>query len=65
MIFNQMQRGEAAARRVFDMIDLEPTIIDKSDATELQGPIESIQFDDVHFTYPNTETPVLNGISFR
>ena len=65
MLVNQLQRGEAAARRVFDMIDLEPTIIDKPDATELRGPIESIQFEDVHFTYPNTETPVLNGISFR
>ena len=65
ILVNQLQRGEAAARRVFDMIDLEPTIIDKPDATELQGPIESIQFEDVHFTYPNTETPVLNGISFN
>ena len=65
MLVNQLQRGEAAARRVFDMVDLEPTIIDKPDATELRGPIESIQFEDVHFTYPNTEAPVLNGISFR
>ena len=37
------------------MVDLELTIIDKPDATELRGPIESIQFEDVHFTYPNTE----------
>ena len=65
MLVNQLQRGEAAARRVFDMVDLEPTIIDNPESVELKGPIESVQFDDVHFTYPNTETPVLNGISFK
>ena len=65
MLVNQLQRGEAAARRVFDMVDLEPTIIDNPNAMILQGPIESVQFEDVHFTYPNTQTPVLNGISFK
>jgi len=65
LLVNQLQRGEAAARRVFDMIDLEPTIIDREDAKPLTGAIESIEFDDVHFTYPGTETPVLNGISFK
>ena len=65
MLVNQLQRGEAAARRVFDMVDLEPTIIDNPNAMMLQEPIESVQFEDVHFTYPNTQTPVLNGISFK
>jgi ATP-binding cassette subfamily B protein len=64
MLVNQLQRGEAAARRVFDMVDLEPTIVDRPDSAVLEGPIHSVQFDDVHFTYPGTETPVLNGISF-
>jgi ATP-binding cassette subfamily B protein len=65
MLVNQLQRGEAAARRVFDMVDLKPTIIDNPNAIKLQGPIEFVQFEDVHFTYPNTKTPVLNGISFK
>ena len=65
MLVNQLQRGEAAARRVFDMVDLQPTIIDNPNAMMLEGPIESVQFEDVHFTYPNTQTPVLNGISFK
>ena len=64
MLVNQLQRGEAAARRVFDMVDLEPTIFDNPGASALDNPIESVQFEDVHFTYPETETPVLNGISF-
>ena len=65
MLVNQLQRGEAAARRVFDMVDLEPTIIDKPDAIELEDPISSVEFEDVHFTYPNTQSPVLTGISFK
>lgn len=64
ILVNQLQRGEAAARRVFAAIDLEPTIVDSEDATQLLGPIESIEFKDVHFTYPNTSTKVLSGISF-
>jgi len=38
--------------------------VDAEDATALLGPIESIEFKDVHFTYPNTSTKVLSGISF-
>ena len=65
MLVNQLQRGEAAARRVFAMVDLEPSIVDKEGATALDGPIESIEFSHVQFTYPGTETPVLNDISFK
>ncbi len=65
ILVNQLQRGEAAARRVFDMIDLEPTIVDKEGTTILVEPITEVEFRDVHFTYPGTESPVLNGISFK
>ena len=65
MLVNQLQRGEAAARRVFSMVDLEPSIVDKEGATALDGPIESIEFSHVQFSYPGTDTPVLNDISFK
>ena len=60
MLVNQLQRGEAAARRVFAMVDLEPSIVDKADATDLEGPIENIEFNDVHFTYPGTDTAAVS-----
>lgn len=65
MLVNQLQRGEAAARRVFAAIDLEPTIVDSADSKPLQGTIDTVEFDNVYFTYPGTSTPVLNGISFK
>ena len=64
MLINQLQRGEASARRVFSIVDLEPTITDQEGAVELTGPITSVEFDNVHFTYPGTTTKVLSGISF-
>ena len=40
MLLNQLQKGEAASRRVFAVIDLEPSIYDKEDALPLEEPIE-------------------------
>lgn len=65
MLVNQLQKGEASARRVFALVDLEPTITDKPDAKELDGAIKSVEFENVHFTYPGTSTKVLAGISFK
>ena len=65
MLVNQLQKGEASARRVFSLVDLKPTIRDKEGAKELDGPITSVEFNDVHFTYPGTSTKVLAGISFK
>jgi len=64
MMIGQIQRGEAASKRVFALMDLEPSIFDKPDAIPLDGPIRSISFDDVTFAYPTSEANVLNGISF-
>ena len=65
ILINQLQRGEAAARRVFAVVDLEPEIYDNEDAIELTEEISSVEFRDVYFTYPNTTVPVLSGISFK
>ena len=65
ILVNQLQRGEAAARRVFAVVDLEPTIVDKEGSKELEGGIRSVEFNNVYFTYPNTSIKVLNGITFK
>ena len=38
MLLNQLQKGEAASKRVFAIIDLEPSIFDKEGAIPLEGP---------------------------
>ena len=65
MLLNQLQKGEAASKRVFALIDLEPSIFDRQDAIPLDGQIESVSFADVTFAYPTSESNVLNGISFN
>ena len=65
MLLNQLQKGEAASKRVFAIIDLEPSIFDRQDAIPLDGPISSLSFQDVTFAYPSSESNVLNGISFN
>jgi len=65
MLLNQLQKGEAASKRVFAIIDLEPSIFDRQDASPLDGPINSLSFQDVTFAYPSSESNVLNGISFN
>jgi ATP-binding cassette subfamily B protein len=65
LLLNQLQKGEASSKRVFALIDLEPSIFDKEGAIELDGPITSISFDNVSFSYPSSEGNVLNGISFK
>ena len=65
LLMNQLQRGEAAARRVFALIDLEPSITDSKEARNLDEPITSISFDGVTFAYPGTSINVLNNVSFN
>jgi ATP-binding cassette subfamily B protein len=64
MLINQLQRGEAAARRVFALIDLEPSIIDNQEAVQLNERIESVEFSGVSFAYPSTDVRVLNDVNF-
>ena len=63
MLLNQLQKGEASSKRVFALIDLEPSIFDREGAVPLEGPIESLSFDNVSFAYPTSDTNALNGIS--
>ena len=65
MLLNQLQRGEAASRRVFAIINLEPSISDSEGSTDLSEPITTVSFDSVTFAYPGTSVNVLNDVSFR
>lgn len=57
-----IQRGVAAAERMFEVMDLKPQIADVKDASELQGLESSIEFDNVSFHYGDSW--VLKNLSF-
>src|SRR4051794_29262139 len=41
--------------RVFEVLDLEPMVAEKKDAVALPPGVPSLQFDDVHFRYPQAD----------
>lgn len=58
----KLQRGLAAAVRVFDLLDVRPEIHDAPGAAELAPFRSSVAFRNVAFRYG--DTPVLHGIDF-
>ena len=59
-----VQEGLAAARRVFEILDIEPTIKNEKGAVSLTSPIETIEFKNVSFFY-DAQRKILNNLSFK
>ena len=57
------QQARAGAERIFQILDLEPKVADRSDAIELAEVRGAVQLRDVHFGY--TDDEVLTGVSLR
>ncbi len=63
-LINQTGDIETAAERLVELLDVEPTVVDRPDAIDL-GTIEVIEFENVSFAYPNKQRDALHDISFR
>ena len=61
-IWNKLQEANAAAERVFAVID-EPVELEKPDAIELPPLKEKIEFRNIVFTYPGSDRPTLKKIN--
>ncbi len=64
IIINQLQRCEASAERVLELLDTRPSIKNTEGAMELAAAPESIEFRGVGFSYPKREE-TLHGLSFK
>lgn len=58
-----LEKAVVNARMIYEILDSKPLQGDKPDAGELIVQNGQIEFDNVSFSYPNSET-VLNGVSF-
>ncbi|HLB59160.1 MAG TPA: ABC transporter ATP-binding protein, partial [Bdellovibrionota bacterium] len=56
-----LQRAWAAAERIFEILDLRPTVIEVAEAKELSPLKKEIRFENVEFQYG--DQPVLHGIT--
>ena len=58
-----MQDVAMGLRRVFDILDLQPEVVDRPGAVDFEGFYNEISFKDVRFAY-TADRPVLQGVSF-
>jgi ATP-binding cassette subfamily B protein len=63
MIINQLQRAEASAKRIQDLLQVEPKVQDSPDAEHLAETPSRVEFKKVRFAYPERK-PVINGVDF-
>ncbi len=61
-VANRIQEASAAAKRIFEIIDVEPSITTRSGAAALTDFSSSLEFRNVSFSYEGDQT-VLTGIS--
>lgn len=62
---NRIQETSAAAERVFEIMDIQPSIKDIPDAVEKNHLDNSIEFKNVTFQYEDAEEPVLKNLNFK
>lgn len=62
--YSSMQSSAAAGKRVFEVLDLEPTVCDKEGAIMLPPVKGKVEFRNVHFSY-DEKKPVLQGIDLE
>jgi ABC-type multidrug transport system fused ATPase/permease subunit len=63
-VWNRIQNSNAAAERVFEAIDEKPEY-DKPGAVECKKLSKYIEFRNVKFSYPKSNTPVLNNFNLK
>lgn len=63
-LYAQLQEAAGAAKRIFELMDEKPEIIDRPGAFQLPRVNGSIRFDDVSFAYPDARD-VLHNISLE
>lgn len=59
-----MQEGLASAKRVFEILDIEPSITNTQNPILLKNNVENIEFKNVMFSY-KANNMILNGINFK
>jgi subfamily B ATP-binding cassette protein MsbA len=59
-----LQQAEAAAERIFEILDTHSEVVEQPNAIALPRLQSSIEFRDVRFSYPGAEDATLCGVSF-
>jgi len=60
-----IQKSISSAQRVFEVIDIKPTVTEKPDAVKLDQMSGNVEFRNVSFKYAHDQGPVINNISTK
>lgn len=63
MVFMMYPRANVSAKRIMEVLDTKPSIVNDKDCIQLDS-IQTLSFKDVSFSYPNGEEAVLKNIDF-
>jgi ATP-binding cassette subfamily B protein len=63
-VYREIRQGLTDIEQMFDLLEVEPEVVDRPDARELQIRQGAIAFKDVRFSY-DAARPILKGISFE
>lgn len=61
--YNEFKQGEASVERIFELLQIEPTVVDKPDAIALPAVTGKVEYRQVNFAYTPGQ-PVLKDLSF-
>jgi ATP-binding cassette subfamily B protein len=56
------QEAASAARRIFEVLDEQPSIVDRPSPMTLRSEPRGLEFHEVHFRYPDADDDVLRGV---
>ena len=60
--YGDFKQGEASSDRIFELLAIEPAVVEKSGAIELPHVTGKVEYRNINFAY-NSETPILQSMS--
>lgn len=60
--YNEFKQGQASVDRIFELIEIQPTVVEKKDAIALPSVTGKVEYRNINFAY-SSEKPVLKNLS--
>jgi ATP-binding cassette subfamily B multidrug efflux pump len=64
IMFVMVPRAAVSAQRIQEVLETQPTIVDRERPQAPAAPAGLVEFRDVEYRYPGAEEPVLSGVTF-
>jgi ATP-binding cassette subfamily B protein len=65
-IYQTIQKASVSLDEVFGILDVQDHLGDAADAVDLSADVQgAVEFDDVHFSYEQTDRPLLRGVTLK